>query len=150
MKNLVTFLAIIFSIYCHAQKTKSKVTYTYSFTVPMLGVYEDLVIVGTKANYSYKEEREKKKQTKDFTLSKKEVKNLEQSIKENSFATIRQEISDTGGPDGSFYSISVKKGKDEVEKVSQKIIKEEVVRWRNMVKVFEDIIKTHVDFTDEK
>ena len=116
----------------------------------MLGVYEDLVIVGTKANYSYKEEREKKKQTKDFTLSKKEVKNLEQSIKENSFATIRQEISDTGGPDGSFYSISVKKGKDEVEKVSQKIIKEDVDRWRNMVKVFEDIIKTHVDFTDEK
>ncbi|GEM_PF-217335 len=138
MKNVIFALAVLFLVSSCATPNKySNFDYSYARSGGYAPIYENLLIKGDKVHYSF--ESKDRKVKKDFSISNDDRQKIEEALSANNFRTIREDYK-------KFYdnistSISVKTGPNSGNKSdASHIMAADRERWRNVVKVFEELI----------
>lgn len=130
------FLLIILAA-CNSHKKYSDFDISYSRSGGYAPVYENFLIKGNKAYYSYNGEG--KKLSKDFTISADELEKIQQVLAANRFRHIREDHKKVY--DRVAITIHVKTGPNSASKTDASFIQpEDQQQWDNVVKVFQEIL----------
>lgn len=147
MKNIFLFLVLITLAACNSQKKYSDFDYSFSRSGGYAPIYENFVIKGNKAHYSF--EGQGKKTKKDFTVSNTDLKNIESALTTNKFRTIREDYKKVY--DNISVTINVKKGDNSGSKSDASFIMEnDKPRWDNVVAEFQKIISANIGTVSAK
>ena len=142
MKKL--FVLFIFAVLasCNANKKYSDFDYSFARHGGYAPIYENLWIKGNNAHYSF--EGQGKNFKKDFKVSQEDLRTIETALTQNRFRTIKEDYKKVY--DNVATAINVKKGDNSGSKSDASFIFEaDQPRWRNIVTVFEEIIKENVN-----
>ncbi|WP_426477406.1 hypothetical protein ACP3T3_19555 [Chryseobacterium sp. CBSDS_008] len=140
-KILGILFAIIVLVSCNSQKVYSDFDISYSKSGGFAPVYENLLIKGNDAHYSFEGQGKKYKQ--DFKISNEDLKNLDQILSQNNFRRIQEDRKKLY--DNISTSINVKKGPNEGSKTdASMIIPNYQTNWNNILEAFQQIINTNV------
>lgn len=142
MKRIIEILfAIIVLVSCNSQKVYSDFDVSYSKSGGFAPIYENLLIKGNNAHYSFEGQGKKYKQ--DFKISNNDLEKLDNTLSQNNFRKIeedRQKIYDH-----IATTINVKKGPNEGSKTdASSIMSKHTANWANITKVFQEIINNNV------
>jgi hypothetical protein len=147
MKNLIYFFFVLILAACNTQKKYTNFDYSFERSGGISPVYENLLIKGNNAYYSF--EGNGKKVKKDFTVSEESLKKIETAISQNNFRTIEEDYKKIY--DRIDTNIAVKKGPNSGRKSDASyIMKKDEQRFNNIVAVFTQIIATNVNTSPEK
>ncbi|WP_292008432.1 hypothetical protein [Chryseobacterium sp.] len=142
MKRIIgiLFTAIVL-ISCNSQKVYSDFDISYSKSGGYAPIYENLLIKGNNAHYSYEGQEKKIKQ--DFKISNEDLKNLENVLSQNNFRKIQEDHKKLY--DNVAISINVKKGANEGSKSDASLIMPNYkTNWENITSAFQQIISNNV------
>ncbi|WP_294302312.1 hypothetical protein [uncultured Chryseobacterium sp.] len=142
MKRIVEILfALILLVSCNSQKVYSDFDISYSRSGGFAPVYENLLIKGNKAHYSFEGQGKKYKQ--DFEVSGQELKSLETTLSQNNFRRIQEDHKKIY--DHISTSVNIKKGPNEGSKTdASSIMPNYRTNWSNITTTFQELINTHV------
>lgn len=142
MKRIMEILfAVILLVSCNSQKVYSDFDISYSKSGGFAPVYENLLIKGNTAHYSFEGQGKKYKQ--DFDVSDEELKNLQVTLFQNNFKRIQEDHKKIY--DHITTSINVKKGPNEGSKTdASDVMPNYRTNWANITNAFQEIINTHV------
>ena len=144
MKKIIALFIFVILAACNTQKKYSDFDYSYSRSGGFAPIYENLLIKGNNAHYSF--EGQGKKFKKDFKITSEERKTIENALSQNNFRMIREDYQKVY--DNSSTSINVKIGKQSGSKSDASMIMEgDKNRWNNITSVFQEIIKNKINAT---
>ncbi|MDF2554084.1 MAG: hypothetical protein K0R36_1661 [Chryseobacterium sp.] len=145
MKNLIAILfAIMITISCNSQKMYSDFDISYSKSGGYAPIYENLLIKGNDAHYSY--EGQGKKNKTSFKITDDEIKNLNQILTQNNFRHIAEDHKKIY--DRIAVSINVKNGENSANKTDASMIMPQYKKnWDQVVDAFQQIISKNVKNT---
>jgi hypothetical protein len=133
--------AIIVLVSCSSQKVYSDFDISYSKSGGFAPIYENLLIKGNNAHYSFEGQGKKLKQ--DFEISDEDLKELDHTLSQNNFRKIeedRKKIYDIVST-----SINVKSGANEGSKTdASSIMPNYKTNWANITNAFQEIINNNV------
>lgn len=140
-KILVIFLIIITVLSCNSQKKYSDFDISYSRSGGFAPTYENLLIKGNDAHYSF--EGQGKKLKKSFKVSNADLKKLDETLSKNNFRRIQEDHKKVY--DNVTTSINIKKGANEGSKSDGSMIMPNfTTNWENIVAGFQEIINNNV------
>lgn len=132
---------------CNTQKKYSNFDYSFARSGGFSPIYENLLIRGNNAHYSF--EGNGKKLKKDFTVSEESLKKIEIAISQNNFRNIEEDYKKVY--DRISTSIAVKKGPNSGRKTDASyIMKKDEQRFSNVAAVFAQIIEINVNTSLDK
>lgn len=145
MKKLIAILFLIMiTVSCNSQKVYSDFDISYSKSGGYAPIYENLLIKGNDAHYSF-EGQEKKIKT-SFKLTNEEIQNLNQVLTQNNFRHIAEDHKKIY--DRVAVSINVKNGKNSANKTDASMIMTQSQKnWDQIVNTFQNIISKNVKNT---
>lgn len=144
MKKIIALFIFVILAACNTQKKYSDFDYSYSRSGGFAPIYENLLIKGNNAHYSF--EGQGKKFKKDFKITSEERKTIENALSQNNFRMIREDYQKVY--DNISTSINVKIGKQSGSKSDASMIMEgDKNRWNNITSVFQEIIKNKINAT---
>lgn len=144
MKKIIALFIFVILAACNSQKKYSDFDYSYSRSGGFAPIYENLLIKGNNAHYSF--EGQGKKFKKDFKITSEERKTIENALSQNNFRMIREDYQKVY--DNISTSINVKIGKQSGSKSDASMIMEgDKNRWNNITSVFQEIIKNKINAT---
>ncbi|WP_374462208.1 hypothetical protein [Chryseobacterium taeanense] len=138
MKRILEILfAIIVLVSCNSQKVYSDFDISYSKSGGLVPVYENLLIKGNNAHYSFEGEGKKVKQ--NFKVSDEDLKKLNNILSQNNFRRIQEDHKKIY--DFISTSINIKKGPNEGSKTdASAIMPNYKTNWTNITNAFQEII----------
>ncbi len=142
MKRITGILfALIILVACNSQKVYSDFDISYSKSGGFAPVYENLLIKGNTAHYSFEGQGKKYKQ--EFKVPQETLNKIERTLSQNNFRKIQeghQKIYDH-----ISTSVNVKKGPNEGSKTDAgSIMPNFRTNWVNITNVFQELINTNV------
>jgi hypothetical protein len=142
MKRILGILfAIIVLVSCNSQKIYSDFDISYSKSGGFAPIYENLLIKGNNAHYSFEGQGKKLKQ--DFKISDEDLKKLDHILSQNNFRRIDEDRKKIY--DNIATSISVKSGSNEGSKTdASSIMPNFKTNWANITNAFQEIINNNV------
>ncbi|MDQ1163173.1 hypothetical protein QE422_003541 [Chryseobacterium sp. SORGH_AS 447] len=142
MKRILEILfALIVLVSCNSQKVYSDFDISYSKSGGFAPIYENLLIKGNSAHYSFEGQGKKYKQ--DFDVSDQDLKNIETILSKNNFRRIQEDHKKIY--DHISTSINIKKGPNEGSKTdASSIMPNYRTNWSNITNAFQELINTHV------
>ena len=144
MKKLIFVFLIIILAGCASntnQKKYSDFDYSFARSGGISPIYENLLIKGNKAHYSF--EGQGKNIKKDFTLTNDDLKNIENILTQNKFRRIQEDYRKLY--DNVSVEITVKKGSNAGSKTDASLIMEKNKDdWEKIVNTFQEVINTNV------
>ncbi|MGE4514715.1 MAG: hypothetical protein AB7E26_13025 [Chryseobacterium sp.] len=142
MKRILEILfAIIVLVSCNSQKVYSDFDISYSKSGGLVPVYENLLIKGNSAHYSFEGEGKKVKQ--NFKVSDEDLKKLNNILSQNNFRRIQEDHKKIY--DFISTSINIKKGPNEGSKTdASAIMPNYKTNWTNITNAFQEIINNNV------
>ncbi len=144
MKKIIAIFIFVILAACNSQKKYSDFDYSYSRSGGFAPIYENLLIKGHNAHYSF--EGQGKKVKKDFKITAEERKKIEYVLSQNNFRMIREDYQKVY--DNISTSINVKVGNQSGSKSDASMIMEgDKNRWNNITSVFQEIIKNKINAT---
>lgn len=144
MKKIIALFIFVILAACNSQKKYSDFDYSYSRSGGFAPIYENLLIKGNNAHYSF--EGQGKKFKKDFKITSEERKKIENALSQNNFRMIREDYQKVY--DNISTSITVKIGNQSGSKSDASMIMEgDKNRWNNITSVFQEIIKNKINAT---
>lgn len=140
-KILGVFLIILTMFSCNSQKVYQDFDISYSKSGGYAPTYENLLIKGNDAHYSF--EGQGKKIKKSFKVSNEDLKNLEETLSKNNFRRIQEDHKKVY--DNVTTSINIKKGVNEGSKNDGSMIMPNYkTNWENITVEFQKLIKNNV------
>lgn len=140
-KILGIIFAVIVLVSCNSQKVYSDFDISFSRSGGFAPVYENLLVKGNNAHYSY--EGQGKKFRQDFKISSEDLKKLDQTLSQNNFRRIQEDRKKLY--DNVSTSINIKKGPNEGSKTDASMIMPNfTTNWNNIVNAFQEIINNNV------
>ena len=147
MKKLIFVFLIIILAGCTSQNKYSDFDYSFARSGGYAPIYENLLIKGNKAHYSF--EGQGKNVKKDFSLTTKDLKEIENVLSENHFRTIQEDYNKLY--DNISVEINIKKGNNTGSKSDASyIMKKDQQRWENIVIVFQQLIDRNINTSSQK
>lgn len=144
MKKIIALFIFVILAACNSQKKYSDFDYSYSRSGGFAPIYENLLIKGNNAHYSF--EGQGKKFKKDFKITSEERKTIENALSQNNFRMIREDYQKVY--DNISTSINVKIGNQSGSKTDASLIMEgDQKRWNNVTAVFQEIINNKINAT---
>lgn len=144
MKKIIALFIFVILAACNSQKKYSDFDYSYSRSGGFAPIYENLLIKGNNAHYSF--EGQGKKFKKDFKITSEERKKIENALSQNNFRMIREDYQKVY--DNISTRINVKIGNQSGSKSDASMIMEgDKNRWNNITSVFQEIIKNKINAT---
>lgn len=142
MKRILEILfALIVLVSCNSQKVYSDFDISYSKSGGFAPIYENLLIKGNTAHYSFEGQGKRYKQ--DFDVSDQDLKNIETILSKNNFRRIQEDHKKIY--DHISTSINIKKGPNEGSKTdASSIMPNYRTNWSNITNAFQELINTHV------
>lgn len=142
MKRIIGILfAIIILVSCNGQKVYSDFDISYSRSGGFAPMYENLLIKGNNAHYSF--EGQGKKVKEDFKISDEDLKKLDKTLSQNNFRSIQEDRKKLY--DNITTSINIKKGPNEGSKTDASLIMPNyTTNWSNIMSAFQEIINNNV------
>lgn len=142
MKRILGILfAIIVLISCNSQKRYSDFDISYSKSGGYAPIYENLLIKGNNAFYSFEGNGKKLKQ--NFKISNEDLNRLENTLSQNNFRRIEEDHKRIY--DFISTSINIKKGPNSGSKTdASAIMPNYKTNWTNITYVFQEIINANV------
>jgi hypothetical protein len=142
MKRIIGILfAIIVLVSCNSQKVYSDFDISYSKSGGYAPIYENLLIKGNDAHYSFEGQGKKYKQ--EFKISDDDLKSLDNALSQNSFRRIQEDHQKIY--DNVATSINIKKGPNEGSKTdASSIMLNYKTNWTNITAAFQEIINNNV------
>ncbi|WP_294285278.1 hypothetical protein [uncultured Chryseobacterium sp.] len=142
MKRILGILfGMMLLVSCNSQKVYSDFDISYSKSGGFAPIYENLLIKGNKAHYSFEGQGKKYKQ--DFDVSDQELSNIQATLSRNNFKRIQEDHKKIY--DHISTSINIKKGPNEGSKTdASSIIPNYITNWSNITNAFQELINTHV------
>ena len=132
---------IITMFSCNSQKKYSDFDISYSKSGGYAPAYENLLIKGNKAHYSF--EGQGKKLKKSFKISDADLKKLNETLSKNNFRRIEEDHKKVY--DNVTTAINIKKGPNEGSKNDGSMIRENYkTNWDNITAGFQEIINNNV------
>ncbi|WP_080778269.1 hypothetical protein [Chryseobacterium phocaeense] len=140
-KILGIIFAVIVLVSCNSQKVYSDFDISFSRSGGYAPVYENLLIKGNNAHYSFEGQGKKYKQ--DFKITNEDLKKLDQTLSQNNFRRIQEDRKKLY--DNVSTSINIKKGPNEGSKTDASMIMPNfTTNWNNIVNAFQEIINNNV------
>ena len=142
-KVIFVFLTLILSACATSTNQKKYSDFDYSFARSggLSPIYENLLIKGNKAHYSF--EGQGKNIKKDFTLANEDLKNIENVLTQNKFRRIQEDYKKLY--DKVSVEITVKKGSNAGSKSDASLIMEKNKGdWEKIVNTFQEVINTNI------
>ena len=142
-KVIFVFLILILSACATSTNQKKYSDFDYSFARSggLSPIYENLLIKGNKAHYSF--EGQGKNIKKDFTLTNVDLKNIENVLTQNKFRRIQEDYKKLY--DKVSVEITVKKGSNAGSKTDASLIMQKNKEdWEKIVNTFQEIINTNI------
>ncbi|CAI8702758.1 hypothetical protein [Chryseobacterium sp. IT-36CA2] len=140
-KILGILFAIIVLVSCNSQKVYSDFDISYSKSGGFAPVYENMLIKGNNAHYSFEGQGKKYKQ--DFKISDEDLNKLDQVLSQNNFRKIQEDRKKLY--DNISTSINIKKGPNEGSKTDASLITSNYQNnWNTILEAFQQIINTNV------
>ncbi|PQA96894.1 hypothetical protein B0A69_02175 [Chryseobacterium shigense] len=140
-KILGILFAVIVLVSCNSQKVYSDFDISYSRNGGISPVYENLLIKGNNAHYSFEGHGKKHKQ--DFKISNEDLKKLDQALSQNNFRRIEEDRKKLY--DNVTTSINIKKGPNEGSKTDASMVMPNfTTNWANILGTFQEIINNNV------
>lgn len=142
MNRIIGILfAIIVLVSCNSQKVYSDFDISYSKSGGFAPVYENLLIKGNNAHYSFEGQGKKFKQ--DFKISDEDLKKLDNILSQNNFRKIQEDHKKIY--DNVATAVNVKKGPNEGSKSDASLILPNYkTNWANITNAFQEIINNNV------
>lgn len=142
MKKLLGVILIILTVLsCNSQKVFSDFDISYSRSGGYAPSYENLLIKGNNAYYSF--EGQDKKIKKNFKVSNEDLKKLNETLSKNNFRKIQEDHKKVY--DNITTSINIKKGVNEGSKNDGSMIMPDYkTNWENITAGFQEIINYNV------
>ncbi|MEC3877920.1 hypothetical protein [Chryseobacterium salviniae] len=142
MKRILGILfAIMALVSCNSQKMYSDFDISYSKSGGFAPIYENLLIKGNNAFYSFEGEGKKVKQ--NFKISNEDLNKLEKTLSQNNFRRIEEDHKKIY--DFISTSINIKKGPNSGSKTDASAIMPNYnTNWMNITHVFQEIINANV------
>lgn len=142
MKRILGILfAIIVLVSCNSQKIYSDFDISYSKSGGLAPIYENLLIKGNTAYYSFEGQSKKFKQ--NFNVSNEDLSKLEKVISQNNFRRIEEDHKKIY--DFISTSIIIKKGSNSGSKTdASAIMPNYKTNWTNITSAFQEIINANV------
>ncbi len=142
MKRILGILfGMMLLVSCNSQKVYSDFDISYSKSGGFAPIYENLLIKGNTAHYSFEGQGKKYKQ--DFDVSDQELSNIQATLSRNNFKRIQEDHKKIY--DHISTSINIKKGPNEGSKTdASSIIPNYITNWSNITNAFQELINTHV------
>lgn len=142
MKRILGILfAIMALVSCNSQKMYSDFDISYSKSGGFAPIYENLLIKGNNAFYSFEGEGKKVKQ--NFKISNEDLNKLEKTLSQNNFRRIEEDHKKIY--DFTSTSINIKKGPNSGSKTDASAIMPNYnTNWMNITHVFQEIINANV------
>jgi len=142
MKRILGILfALMLLVSCNSQKVYSDFDISYSKSGGLAPIYENLLIKGNTAHYSF--EGQGKKYRQDFDVSDQELQNLQIALFRNNFKRIQEDHKKIY--DHISISINIRKGMNEGSKTdASSIMPAYRTNWSNITNAFQELINTHV------
>ncbi len=136
----ITFLLILFFIAsCNTQKVYSDYDYSYSRSGGFAPVYENFLIKGNKAHYSF--EGQGKKIKKNFKISSDEIQKLEEVLAANNFRMIQEDRKKLY--DYISTTIKVNVGQQSASKSDASyIMEQDQEKWDRVTQAFQELLKS--------
>lgn len=143
-KVIFVFLILILSA-CTTntnQKKYSDFDYSFARSGGLSPIYENLLIKGNKAHYSF--EGQGKNIKKNFDLTNDDLKNIEKVLTQNKFTRIQEDYRKLY--DNISVEINVKKGSNAGSKSDASLIMEKNKdHWEKIVNTFQQVIDSNVN-----
>ena len=143
-KVIFVFLILILSA-CTTntnQKKYSDFDYSFARSGGLSPIYENLLIKGNKAHYSF--EGQGKNIKKNFELTNDDLKNIEKVLTQNKFTRIQEDYRKLY--DNISVEINVKKGSNAGSKSDASLIMEKNKdHWEKIVNTFQQVIDSNVN-----
>ena len=143
-KVIFVFLILILSA-CTTntnQKKYSDFDYSFARSGGLSPIYENLLIKGNKAHYSF--EGQGKNIKKNFELTNDDLKNIEKVLNQNKFTRIQEDYRKLY--DNISVEINVKKGSNAGSKSDASLIMEKNKdHWDKIVNTFQQVIDSNVN-----
>ncbi|MFC3161005.1 hypothetical protein SAMN05443633_10193 [Chryseobacterium arachidis] len=142
MKRIIGILfALIVLVSCNSQKAYSDFDISYSKSGGFAPIYENLLIKGNNAMYSFEGQGKKYKQ--DFKITDEDLKKLDQTLSQNNFRRIQEDHQKIY--DNITTSINVKKGPNEGSKTDASAVMPNFkTNWTNITSAFQELININV------
>ncbi len=126
---------------CNSQKIYSDFDISYSRSGGLAPVYENLLIKGDDAHYSFEGQGKKYKQ--DFKIPQEDLNTIEHTLSRNNFRRIQEDHQKIY--DHISTSVNVKKGPNEGSKTdASSIMPNYRTNWNNITDVFQKLINHNV------
>lgn len=140
MKNAFFIILLMLLTGCNTQKKFSDFDYSYSRSGGYAPIYENFLIKGNTANYSF--EGEGKNIKKSFKISAEDLQKIETALTQNNFRTIQEDYKKVY--DNISTAINVKKGTNSgIKSDASFIMAKDQQRWKAVVAVFQEIINSN-------
>ena len=140
-KILGILFTVIVLVSCNSQKVYSDFDISYSKSGGFAPIYENLLIKGNDAHYSFEGQGKKYKQ--DFKITDEDLKKLDNTLSQNNFRRIQEDRKKIY--DNISTSINVKKGPNEGSKTdASSVMPNFKTNWSNITNAFQDIINNNV------
>ncbi len=124
------------------QKKYSDFDYSFARSGGLSPIYENLLIKGNKAHYSF--EGHGKNIKKDFTITNEDLKNIENTLTQNKFTRIQEDYRKLY--DNISVEINVKRGSNAGSKTDASLIMEKNKdQWEKIVNTFQQVIDSKVN-----
>lgn len=124
------------------QKKYSDFDYSFARSGGLSPIYENLLIKGNKAHYSF--EGYGKNIKKDFTITNEDLKNIENTLTQNKFTRIQEDYRKLY--DNISVEINVKRGSNAGSKTDASLIMEKNKdQWEKIVNTFQQVIDSKVN-----
>ena len=124
------------------QKKYSDFDYSFARSGGLSPIYENLLIKGNKAHYSF--EGHGKNIKKDFTITNDDLKNIENTLTQNKFTRIQEDYRKLY--DNISVEINVKRGSNAGSKTDASLIMEKNKdQWQKIVNTFQQVIDSKVN-----
>ena len=143
-KAIFVFLIMILAGCASSSNQKKYSDFDYSFARSggLSPIYENLLIKGNKAHYSF--EGHGKNIKKDFTITNEDLKNIENTLTQNKFTRIQEDYRKLY--DNISVEINVKKGNNAGSKTDASLIMEKnKYQWEKIVNTFQQVIDSKVN-----
>jgi pyrrolidone-carboxylate peptidase len=141
MKKLLFLCLLMILGGCSTQNKFSDFDYSFARSGGISPSYENLLIRGDQAFYSFKAPGKKIK--KDFQVSTKDLENIEKVLTENQFRKIEEDLNKLF--DQVKVEITVKNGDNSGRKSDASLIrKKDQQNWMNVVAEFQRIIDENI------
>jgi hypothetical protein len=142
MNRIIGILfAIIVLVSCNSQKVYSDFDISYSKSGGFAPIYENLLIKGNNAHYSFEGQGKKIKQ--DFKITNEDLKKLDNILSQNNFRKIQEDRKKLY--DKVSTSINVKKGPNEGSRTDASLVMPNYkTNWNNILNAFQEIINNNV------